>query len=174
LALPLVDKCYQLRARHIAGFQPVKLESGAFDQTIDRPVRVASAGWRASRPASVNLYEAVSKVVQMYVSRVRKHNENEERAVDVWVLVVPEIIFERCRPDAKRAGLPMEKGDFGKKQKQRSDLPLLGDLVDHASEDIFDDAPDAYATMLIRIWIRTAVTAIRMLAVVHGPRVDSA
>ena len=42
----------------------------------------------------------------------------------------------------KRVGLPMEKGDFGKKQKQRSDLPLLGDLVDHASEDIFDDAPD--------------------------------
>ena len=36
----------------------------------------------------------------------------------------------------------MKKGDFGKKQKQRSNLPLLGDLVDHASEDIFDDAPD--------------------------------
>src|ERR1700730_17157126 len=90
----------------------------------------------------INHHEAVSKVVEMYVSRVRKHNENEERAVDVWVLVVPEIIFERCRPDAKRAGLPMEKGDFGKKQKERSDLPLLGDLVDHASEDIFDDAPD--------------------------------
>jgi hypothetical protein len=90
----------------------------------------------------INHHEAVSKVVEMYVGRVRKHNENEERAVDVWVLVVPEIIFERCRPDAKRAGLPMEKGDFGKKQKQRSDLPLLGDLVDHASEDIFDDAPD--------------------------------
>jgi hypothetical protein len=64
------------------------------------------------------------------------------RAVDVWIIVVPEIIFERCRPGSKRAGLPMEKGDFGKRQKQRSDLPLLGDLVDHASEDIFDDAPD--------------------------------
>jgi hypothetical protein len=78
----------------------------------------------------------------MYVSLVCKHNANEERAVDVWVIVVPEIIFERCRPGSKRAGLPTEKGDFGKKQKQRSDLPLLGDLVDHTSEDIFDDAPD--------------------------------
>jgi hypothetical protein len=30
----------------------------------------------------------------------------------------------------------MEKGDFGKKQKKRSDLPLLDQIVDHASEDI--------------------------------------
>jgi hypothetical protein len=36
----------------------------------------------------------------------------------------------------------MEKGDFGKKQRKRSDLPLLGELVDQQSEDIFDDAPD--------------------------------
>lgn len=90
----------------------------------------------------LNLHEAVSKVAQLHVRRVRKYNENEERAIDVWVLVVPEIIFERCRPGAKRTGLPREKGDFGKKQKRRSDLPLLGNLVDHASEEIFDDAPD--------------------------------
>ena len=36
----------------------------------------------------------------------------------------------------------MEKGDFGKKQRKRSDLPLLDELVDHASEEIFDDIPD--------------------------------
>jgi hypothetical protein len=90
----------------------------------------------------LNLHEAVSKVAQLYVSRVRKHNENEERAIDVWALVVPEIIFERCRPGARRTGLSMEKGDFGKKQKQRSDLPLLAGLVDQTSEEVFDDAPD--------------------------------
>ena len=90
----------------------------------------------------LNLHEAVSKVVQLYVEKARKHISNEERGVDVWVLVLPEIIFERCKPGAKRAGLPMERGDFGKKQKKRSNLPLLGDLVDQESEEIFDDAPD--------------------------------
>ncbi len=31
---------------------------------------------------------------------------------------------------------------FGKRQSKRSDLPLLGDIVDRDSEDIFDDVPD--------------------------------
>jgi hypothetical protein len=90
----------------------------------------------------LNLHEAVSKVVQLYVDKARRHVDNEEGAVDVWVLILPEIIFERCKPGAKRTGLPMEKGDFGKKQTKRSDLPLLEQVVDQESEDIFDDAPD--------------------------------
>ena len=90
----------------------------------------------------LNHHEAVSTVVDLYASHVRRHVANDERAVDLWVLVVPELVFERCRPDAKRAGLPMKKGDLGKKQRKRSDLPLLNDLVDHASEEIFDDVPD--------------------------------
>jgi hypothetical protein len=90
----------------------------------------------------LNHHEATAKVVKLYVDRIRHHISNEERAIDLWVLVVPEIVFERCRPGAKRLGLPMEKGDFGKKQKKRSDLPLLNELVDRESEDIFEDAPD--------------------------------
>jgi hypothetical protein len=90
----------------------------------------------------INLHEAVSKVTKLYVDRVVKHVSNEERVVDVWVLVVPETIYERCRPGSKRTGLPLEKGDFGKKQTERSDLPLLDSFVDHAAEEIFDDAPD--------------------------------
>jgi len=90
----------------------------------------------------LNLHEAVAKAVELYVERVRRHIDNEERAVDVWVFVLPEIIFERCKPGSKRTGLPMEKGDFGKRQKQRSDVPLLDQIIDHESEDIFDDAPD--------------------------------
>jgi hypothetical protein len=90
----------------------------------------------------LNLYEAVAKAVELYVECVRRHVDNEERAVDVWVFVLPEIIFERCKPGSKRTGLPMEKGDFGKKQKQRSDMPLLDQIIDRGAEDIFDDAPD--------------------------------
>ena len=85
----------------------------------------------------LNLHEATAKVVKLYVDRIRRHISNEERAIDVWVLIVPEIVFERCKPAAKRLGLAMEKGDFGKRQKKRSDLPLLDELVDHESEEIF-------------------------------------
>ena len=77
----------------------------------------------------LNLHEAVAKAVELYIERVRRHVDNEERAVDVWVFVLPEIIFERCKPGSKRTGLPMEKGDFGKKQKQRSDVPLLDQIL---------------------------------------------
>ena len=90
----------------------------------------------------LNLHEAVSKTVKLYADKARRHMGNDERTVDVWVLVVPEIVSERCRPQANRAGLPKEKGDFGKKQSKRSNLPLLGDLIDKESEDIFDDVPD--------------------------------
>ena len=90
----------------------------------------------------VNHHEAVSKVAKLYVDRIRKHVANEEGAVDVWVLIVPELVYERCTPRAKRTGLPKIKGDFGARQRERSDLPLLAELVDHSLEDIFEDAPD--------------------------------
>jgi hypothetical protein len=90
----------------------------------------------------INHHEAVSKVARLYVDRIRKHIANEEGAVDLWVLVVPEIVYERCTPKAERQGLPKVKGDFGRRQRSRSDLPLLRDLVDHSLEDIFEDAPD--------------------------------
>jgi hypothetical protein len=90
----------------------------------------------------LNLHEAVSKVAQLYIQKALGHIDNEESAIEMWVIVVPEIIFERCTPGAKRTGLPMEKGDFGKRQKKRSDLPLLNPLLDQAAEEIFEDVPD--------------------------------
>ena len=92
-------------------------------KVIDRTTRI------------INLHEAVSKTVELYVEKARRHVRNDERAVDIWVLVIPEFIFERCRPGAKRTGLPMEKGDFLKKQKARSDLPLLTQVLDQISEE---------------------------------------
>lgn len=92
----------------------------------------------------VNLNEAVDKVARLYIDRVRKHLRNEEGAVDVWILVLPEIVYERCRPNARRSGLPMEKGDFGKKQKKKEDRPLLSlmGVIDQTDEKIFEDVPD--------------------------------
>jgi hypothetical protein len=88
----------------------------------------------------VNLHEAVSKVVKIYADKARKHRDNDERPIDLWILIVPEIIFERCKPNARRIGLPLERGDFSKRQKKRSDLPLLRDVL--TAEEVFDDVPD--------------------------------
>jgi hypothetical protein len=90
----------------------------------------------------INLHEAVSKTVKLYSEKARRHKKNDEREVDVWILILPEIISDRCRPGAKRTALPMEKGDFSKKQKKRSDLPLLAPILEESGEEIFDDTPD--------------------------------
>jgi len=89
-----------------------------------------------------NLNEAVDKVARLYIDRVKKHLNNEERAVNVWMLVLPEIVYDRCRPGSKRSGLVLEKGDFSKKQKAKATLPLLASVVDLQGEEIFDDVPD--------------------------------
>jgi hypothetical protein len=99
-------------------------------KTIDKATRI------------LNLHEAVRGAAQLYVAKARAHRQHEEREVDLWVLILPEIIFERCRPQSRRAGLPMEKGEFAKRQRERSDLPLLEEVIDTAAEDVFDDAPD--------------------------------
>src|SRR3984893_9443346 len=36
----------------------------------------------------LNPHEATAKVVKLYVDRIRRHISNEERAIDVWMLIV--------------------------------------------------------------------------------------
>ena len=92
----------------------------------------------------VNLNEAVDKVARLYIDRVKQHLRNDERSVEVWILVLPEIVYERCRPQSKRTGLPMEKGEFAKRQKAKESIPLLAAMgaVDQTAEAIFEDVPD--------------------------------
>lgn len=92
----------------------------------------------------VNLHEAVDRVAKLFIERVRKHLRNDERAVDVWFMVLPEIVFKRCRPESKRSRLPMVSGNFSKEQKAKADLPLLAEagLINQSDEDIFYDVPD--------------------------------
>lgn len=89
-----------------------------------------------------NLNEAVDKVARLYIDRVKKHLKNEERSIDVWILVLPEIVYDRCRPGSKRSGLVLEKGEFSRKQKGKATLPLLASVIDLQGEEIFDDVPD--------------------------------
>jgi hypothetical protein len=127
---------------HLANFPGLEEAFGITFSTESLTTYPIDAKELDRRSRILNHHEAVSKVVDLYLDRAKKHIANEERTVDVWVLVVPELVYERCRPNSKRLGLPVEKGDFGRRQKKRSDLPLLDEFVDHASEGIFDDAPD--------------------------------
>ena len=65
------------------------------------------------------------KAVDLYVSEIERYDKNEEKTVDVWMFILPEIIFERCKPLARRSGLDLTKGEFAKSQKEKADLPLF-------------------------------------------------
>ena len=91
-----------------------------------------------------NMHEAVDAVARIYTDRMDKSLRNEEGTVDIWIFVVPDIVYERCRPESKRGGLSLVKGSSPKRQRRRADLPLLSldPSFDTSAEDIFDDIPD--------------------------------
>ena len=100
---------------------------------------------------SLNHHEAVSKAVDHYIQAIETYDRNEERHIDVWALVLPELIFDRCKVGSRRSGLSLVKGDFGKRQKKKVDLPLLAPVIDQAGEDIFDDVPDFHRQVKARL-----------------------
>ncbi len=125
------------------------------------------------RTRLLNHHEAVSDTAALYAERAKKHIQNDERNVTVWVLVLPEIVSERCRPQSKRTGLALDKGDFAKRQKARSNLPLLGVLLDPTEEDIFDDAPD-FHRHIKALFLKMAPTQIiRETTIAPGDFVNS-
>jgi hypothetical protein len=101
--------------------------------------------------AFANPHEAVSKTVDLFVEKVTQHEEREERSVDMWVFVLPEVIFERCKRQARRTGVRLTPGEFVKQQKARSDLPLLEAVIDTSLEDVFDDIPDFHRQVKARL-----------------------
>lgn len=92
--------------------------------------------------ATLNHHEAVRKAVDLYVDAIKNHDDNEEQDIDVWVFVLPELIFDRCKPQSRRSGVALQVGEFTKKQAERSEIPLLEGVIDLSSEEIFDDIPD--------------------------------
>lgn len=100
---------------------------------------------------TINHHEAVKTAVDLYINEIEYHDRNDEHKVDVWILILPELIFERCKPLSKRTGLGLVKGNFGKRQKVRSDLPLLQEVIDQTEEVIFDDIPDFHRQVKARL-----------------------
>jgi hypothetical protein len=100
---------------------------------------------------TVNQHEAVRKAVDLYVGEIERYDKNEEKTVDVWMFILPEIIFERCKPQSRRIGLGLTKGEFGKSQKENADLPLFQGVLDQSAEDIFEDVPDFHRQVKARL-----------------------
>ncbi len=98
-----------------------------------------------------NLHEAVRKAGDIYIREIESYDKNEERQIDVWAFILPELVFERCKPESKRYRLDLKKGEFIKKKIMRSDLPLLEGVVDLSDEDIFDDVPDFHRQIKARL-----------------------
>lgn len=104
-----------------------------------------------SATRTINHHEAVRTAVDMYVNAIEQHDRDEEQRVDVWVMILPELIFERCKAQSKRTGLPMVKGSFLRRQKTRIDMPLLSPVIDQSDEKIFDDVPDFHRQIKARL-----------------------
>jgi hypothetical protein len=100
---------------------------------------------------TVNQHEAVRKAVDLYVGEIERYDKNEEKTVDVWMFILPEIIFEHCKPLSRRTGLGLTQGEFAKSQNERIDLPLFKDVIDQSGEDIFDDVPDFHRQVKARL-----------------------
>lgn len=90
-----------------------------------------------------NPHECVASTVDYFLHPIKDHMNDEERQVDLWVLVVPEDVFTICRPQAiSKRKEELIKGKFPVKQTSRTDMPLFDDLLDTNGEEIFDDVPD--------------------------------
>ena len=142
------DKEYRVQLSHFPGV------SEAFGIRIDRGTlvrRKIDEKQIDEATRNLNHHEAVRKAVDLYVSEIECHEDNEELNIDVWILVLPELIFDRCRSKSKRTGLPLIKGDFGKRQNKPADLPLLGSVVDLSGEEVFEDIPDFHRQVKARL-----------------------
>jgi hypothetical protein len=142
VVVPPPGKAEKKDRLHLANFPGLE-EAFGITVNLEELVSHSISGPGIDRATRIiNLHEAVSTAAQIYVDVAKRHISNDERVVDIWVIVVPEIIFERCKAGSKRTGLPLVKGEFGKKQAKRSNLPLLEAVLDQTAEGIFDDAPD--------------------------------
>ena len=68
---------------------------------------------------TLNQHEAVRSAVDLYVHEIEDYDRNEERNIDIWLFILPELVFERCKPQSRRSGLSLVKGEFEKSQKSK-------------------------------------------------------
>jgi len=114
-------------------------------------MRVIDAKSLDEATRQLNHHEAVAQAAELYINEAERYGKNEERNIDIWIMVVPELVFDRCKPESQRLGVALLKGQFGRRQKARVDLPLLADVIDQDAEIIFEDIPDFHRHIKARL-----------------------
>jgi len=136
---------------HLSNFPGIEEVFGLVLSPADFIQRTIDSTTLDNATRTINQHEAVRAAVDIYIKEIEYHDRNEEKKVDIWILVLPELVYERCKPNAKRSGLDLVKGEFAKKQKERIALPLLEGLIDQSAEEIFDDVPDFHRQVKARL-----------------------
>lgn len=141
--VPPRKKTEKIHRLHLSNF-PGMVEAFGIGISPDDIVPYEIDEGEIERTTSIpNHHEAVSSTVDLYLSAVTAHDRNEERHIDVWIFVVPELVFEVCRPEmGHRRKVALSQGQFTKRQKKRANFPLFEGKIDMSEEDIFDDVPD--------------------------------
>lgn len=151
VAVPPPKKTDKPNRLHLSNFPGLEEAFGLMVSPGEFVERAVDAKVLEDATRTINQHEAVRKAVDLYVAEIERHDNNEEKTVDVWMFILPELIFKRCKPLARRSGLDLKKGEFPKNQKQRADLPLLEDVIDQSDEYIFDDVPDFHRQVKARL-----------------------
>ena len=134
------DKEFRL---HLSDFPGIEETFGIHTNPNDLVAYEIDSAEIQNAVAIENHHESVDTTTNLFINPVEQHVKNEERTVDVWIFVVPEIVHETCRPVVgQRRKIELIKGKFSKRQKQRADLPLLAGIIDNTLEEVFDDIPD--------------------------------
>lgn len=142
VAVPQPGKLDKKNRLHLSNFPGLEEAFGLLISPGDFVERTINLEELDKATRTLNQHEAVRKAVDIYIGEVKHFDQNEEKPIDVWILILPELVFERCKPLSRRSGLDMVKGEFSKKQRARSDLPLFKGIIDLSDEEIFDDIPD--------------------------------
>lgn len=151
IAVPAPGKMDKEHRLHLSNFPGLEEAYGILINPGDFVERKIVLNDLENATKTLNQYEAVRKAVDLYIREIEHYDKNEERKIDVWIFILPELIFERCKPLSRRSGLELVKGDFVKKQSVRVDLPLFEGVIDQSSEDIFDDVPDFHRQVKARL-----------------------
>ena len=151
VAVPPPKKTDKANRVHLSNFPGLEEAFGLLVSPAEFVERQVDAGALDDATRTLNQHEAVRKAVDLYVREIEHYDKNEEGTVDVWMFVLPEIIFERCKPLSRRSGLDLTEGEFGKKQKEKTDLPLFRDVIDQSDEAIFEDVPDFHRQVKARL-----------------------
>ncbi|MBL8496798.1 hypothetical protein ABF87_09190 [Nitrosomonas sp. JL21] len=143
-----LDKEHRLHLSNFPGLEEafgLRINPGEF---VQRKIDLAALD---NATKTLNQHEAVKKAVDLYLKEIEHHDKNEERTVDIWIFVLPELVFERCKPLSRRSGLELKKGEFLKTQKKKLNLPLFADIINQDDEAIFDDVPDFHRQVKARL-----------------------